>query len=70
MATSTNQTMDKGTNRTARLNSLYNKLDELDLAAYWAVENAKNDHDEDGQVLKGNKALPFIWKYAEIEPLL
>ena len=70
MATSTNQTMDKGINRTARLNSLYNKLDELDLAAYWAVENAKNDHDEDGQVLKGNKALPFIWKYAEIEPLL
>ena len=70
MATVTNTAKGKASNRDARLDALYGKLDDLDLAPYWAVQNAADDHDEDGQVLKGRKALPFQWKYSEIEPLL
>ncbi|MEE2997341.1 MAG: cupin domain-containing protein [Pseudomonadota bacterium] len=70
MATSTNGSAKSGTNREARLDEVYEKLDELDLAAYWAVDNEREDHDEDGQVLKARKALPNIWKYSDIEPLL
>jgi gentisate 1,2-dioxygenase len=70
MATSSENTMNKGANREARLDSLYDKLDGLDLAPYWAVDNSQSDHDEDGQVLKGQKAIPYLWKYSEIEPLL
>lgn len=55
-------------NRDARLAALYDRLDKLDMAPYWAVRN--DDHDEDGQVLKGRHAEPFAWKYADIEPLL
>ena len=59
-----------GGNREARMDALYSRLDALDMAPYWAVRNDKEDHDEDAQVLKGRKAEPFIWKYADIEPLL
>ncbi len=57
-------------NRDARLDALYGRLDALDMAPYWSMSHRKNDHDEDGQVLKGRRALPFVWKYADIEPLL
>ena len=70
MATSTDDAVARGANREARLESLYGKLDDYDLAPYWAVANARDEHDEDGQVLKGRKAEPFIWKYSVIEPLL
>ena len=70
MATSSKDAALPGSNRGARLESLYAKLDDLDLAAYWAVRNDTEDHDEDAQVLKGRKAQPFMWKYADIEPLL
>ena len=70
MATSTDKAIKRGANREARLDAIYEKLDGLNLAPYWAVDNSRDDHDEDGQVLKGRKALPFIWKYSEIKPLL
>ena len=70
MATSTDETVNRGANREARLASIYEKLDAHDLAAYWAVENSRDDHDEDGQVLKARKAQPYMWKYSDIEPLL
>ncbi len=57
-------------NRDARLESLYGRLDALDLAPYWAVREGPEGHDEDGQVLKGRRALPHLWKYADLEPLL
>lgn len=60
--------MAKG-NREARLDALYDKLNENDLAPYWAVDQ-ENEHDEDGQVLKGAKAVPYHWKYRDIEPIL
>ena len=66
MATNTKET---ATNREARLDALYDRLAENDLAPYWAVDS-EADHDEDGQVLKGSKALPYIWRYADIEPIL
>ena len=70
MATPAKDATADRSNRDARLAALYGKLDGLDLAPYWAVQNGPAEHDEDGQVLKGRKALPFIWKYADIEPLL
>ena len=59
-----------GDNRDARLAALYDRLDELDLAPYWAVESGREEHDEDAQVLKSRKAVPYVWKYADIEPCL
>ena len=70
MATSSTQTSQKGSNRGARLDSLYSRLDDLAMAPYWAVQDAKEDHDEDAQILKARKAVPFIWKYKDIEPCL
>lgn len=66
MATSTKET---ATNREARLDALYDRLAINDLAPYWAVDS-EADHDEDGQVLKGSKALPYIWRYEDINPIL
>ena len=60
---------DAASNRDARLAAIYERLDAHDLAPYWAV-NAGNDNDEDGQVLKARKALPYLWRYADIEPIL
>ena len=57
-------------NRDTRLGALYDRLNELDLAPYWAVESKLEDHDEDAQILKSRKAIPFVWKYADIEPCL
>ena len=66
MATSTGESVS---NRDARLDALYNRLGRHDLAPYWAVQS-EADHDEDGQVLKGRKAVPYLWKYSHIQPIL
>ena len=66
MATSKKRT---ATNRDARLDALYARLDGLDLAPYWAV-GSDQEHDADGQVLKARKAEPYIWRYSDIEPIL
>ncbi len=63
-------TAKAGADRTARLDALYARMDGLDMAPYWAVEGDKEEHDEEDQILKARKALPFVWKYADIEPLL
>ncbi len=58
-----------GSNRDARLASVYETLDRLDMAPYWAVDTG-TEHNEDSQVLKGRKAVPYRWRYSDIEPLL
>lgn len=58
-----------GDNRDARLEALYSRLDEFDMAPFWAVEG-DNANDEDDQVLKARKAVPYIWRYSDIEPIL
>jgi gentisate 1,2-dioxygenase len=58
-----------GDNRDARMNALYGRLDALNMAPYWATQS-KEANDETQQILKARKALPFVWKYKEIEPLL
>jgi gentisate 1,2-dioxygenase len=63
-------TPNAGGNRAARLDALYARMDGLDMAPYWAVEGDKAEHDEEDQILKARKALPFVWKYADIEPCL
>jgi len=59
-----------GTNRTSRLDTLYTRMEDLDMAPYWAIEGGKSEHDEDDQILKARKAMPVVWKYADIEPCL
>ncbi|PPR10157.1 MAG: Gentisate 1,2-dioxygenase [Alphaproteobacteria bacterium MarineAlpha11_Bin1] len=70
MATSTDDSKKRDTNRESRLKEIYDNLHQLDLAAYWATDNDPENHDEDDQVLKARKALPHMWKYSDIEPLL
>lgn len=70
MATRHSDASRRGDNRDARLAALYNRLDALDMAPYWATQKSKDEHDEDSQILKSRKAQPFVWKYKEIEPLL
>lgn len=70
MTTTTKNDGPAETNREARLGAIYERLEALDMAPYWAVRNDKADHDEDSQVLRGRKAEPFVWKYDDIEPLL
>jgi gentisate 1,2-dioxygenase len=66
----TKTTVQAGANRSARLDALYARMDDLDMAPYWAVEGDKSEHDEEDQILKARKALPVVWKYADIEPCL
>jgi gentisate 1,2-dioxygenase len=65
----THEPARRGDNREARLGALYGKLDALNMAPYWATQS-KDANDEDQQILKARKAVPFVWKYKEIEPLL
>ena len=58
-----------GSNRDARLDSLYRRLDDHDMAPYWAVRT-DTENDEDDQILKARKARPHVWKYTDIEPIL
>lgn len=70
MATIGGEIQNRGGNREARLDALYERMDGLNMAPYWAVQNTKEEHDEDAQVLKAKKAIPYVWKYADIEPCL
>lgn len=56
-------------NREARLDALYGRLSAGNMAPYWAVDS-ETAHDEDGQVLKARHAVPYLWRYSDIEPLL
>lgn len=56
-------------NRDIRLGALYERLDGLDMAPYWKV-NRDVDNDEEQQLLRGRKAVPHIWRFADIEPCL
>ena len=58
-----------GSNRDARLDALYERLDAHDMAPYWAV-STDTENDEDAQILKAGKARPYVWKYKDIEPIL
>lgn len=58
-----------GSNREARLDALYERLDTHDMAPYWAVRT-DTENDEDAQILKAGKAQPYVWKYKDIEPIL
>ena len=58
-----------GSNRDARLDALYRRLDAHDMAPYWAVRT-DTENDEDAQILKARKARPYVWKYKDIEPIL
>ena len=49
MTTTTKNDGPAETNREARLGAIYERLEALDMAPYWAVRNDKADHDEDSR---------------------
>jgi gentisate 1,2-dioxygenase len=53
----------------AALKSLYDDLTAKNMFPFWATSQSV-DHDEVKQLMASPKAQPFVWKYADIEPLL
>ena len=51
------------------LQSLYDDLTKKNMFPFWATSQSV-DHDEVKQLMATAKAVPFVWKYADIEPLL
>lgn len=58
------------TNRDAALKSLYDDLFARNMFPFWATSTSV-DHDEVKQLMNTQRAVPFVWNYAEdIEPIL
>jgi gentisate 1,2-dioxygenase len=53
----------------AALKSLYDDLTAKNMFPFWATSQSV-DHDEVKQLMASPKAIPFVWKYSDIEPLL
>jgi gentisate 1,2-dioxygenase len=56
-------------NRQAALKGLYDDLARKNMFPFWAT-SADTDNDEVKQLMATSKAVPFVWKYSDIEPLL
>ncbi|TIM25109.1 MAG: cupin domain-containing protein, partial [Mesorhizobium sp.] len=57
------------TNKKAALKGLYDALYGKNMFPFWATSEGV-DHDEIKQLMATSKAIPFVWSYADIEPLL
>ncbi len=57
------------TNKKAALQDLYDTLYEKNMFPFWATSDGV-DHDEIKQLMATSRAVPFVWSYADIEPLL
>ena len=57
------------TNKKAALKGLYDALYEKNMFPFWATSEGV-DHDEIKQLMATSKAIPFVWSYSDIEPLL
>ena len=53
----------------AALKSLYDELYSKNMFPFWAASQGV-EHDEIKQLMASPKAVPFVWKYSDIEPLL
>ncbi|MEW5421703.1 cupin domain-containing protein [Amorphus sp. 3PC139-8] len=56
-------------NREAALTGLYDDIHKGNMFPFWAT-SADVAHDEVKQLMATTKAVPYVWKYTEIEPLL
>ena len=56
-------------NRKASLAGLYDDIHASNMFPFWATSDSV-EHDEIKQLMATPKAVPFVWKYADIEPLL
>ncbi|SFT53631.1 cupin domain-containing protein [Mesorhizobium sp. YR577] len=60
---------DTITNKKAALKGLYDDLYSKNMFPFWATSEGV-DHDEIKQLMATSKAIPFVWSYTDIEPLL
>jgi len=56
-------------NKKAALQELYDTLHKKNMFPFWATTEGV-EHDEIKQLMATSKAIPFVWSYADIEPLL
>ncbi|MFK5979419.1 MAG: cupin domain-containing protein [Rhizobiaceae bacterium] len=56
-------------NRESALKGLYDDISENDMFPFWAT-STDVEHDEVKQLLAASKAIPHVWKYKTIEPIL
>ncbi len=56
-------------NREAALDGLYSDIHEGHMFPFWATSDDV-ENDEVRQLMATAKAVPFVWKYSDIEPLL
>lgn len=56
-------------NRKAALSGLYEDIHRSNMFPFWATSDDV-EHDEIIQLMATAKAVPFVWKYTDIEPLL
>ena len=62
-------TAESLTLKEAALKSLYDDLYARNMFPFWATSEGV-DHDEVRQLMATSKAIPFVWKYTDIEPML
>lgn len=68
MSVATIQT-DAISNKKAALNGLYDDIAKSNMFPFWATTEGV-EHDEVKQLMATAKAVPFVWKYTDIEPIL
>ena len=56
-------------NKKAALTGLYDDIHKGNMFPFWATTEGV-EHDEVKQLMATAKAVPFVWKYGDIEPLL
>ncbi|MBL8581019.1 MAG: gentisate 1,2-dioxygenase, partial [Rhizobiaceae bacterium] len=56
-------------NKKAALKGLYDDIHKANMFPFWATSEGV-DHDEVKQLMATSKAVPFVWKYSDIEPML
>ena len=56
-------------NREASLAGLYDDIHHSNMFPFWATSSSV-EHDEIKQLMATAKAVPFVWKFSTIEPLL
>lgn len=60
---------DRQANRKAALAGLYDEIARKNMFPFWATSEGV-EHDEIKQLMATAKAIPFVWKFADIEPIL
>ena len=62
-------TSDTGANRKEALKGLHSDVFSANMHPFWATTKDV-EHDEVAQLMSPQKAVPWVWKYSDIGPLL